>query len=131
MQVFLAYAPHDRELAGYLTTRLSEAGFEVWDPAIQVLPGDNPGRLLTKALENSEALVVLVSPESVELPSVRQVVSYALSRAQYKDRVISVLVRPTPTMPWMQLTQDAHVRVVKNWATVGNRLVELLERTAV
>ena len=41
MRAFLSYSRADAALARKLAAQLSERGIEVWDPAEQVLPGDD------------------------------------------------------------------------------------------
>src|SRR5712692_5774960 len=100
-QVFLSYASPDRELAAELAKRLGKEGYEVWFADGRLFPGDNWSLAIGKALEESDAIVVLLSPESVRSASVRREIEYALSSKQYKDRLIPVLVRPTRDFPWI------------------------------
>ncbi|MFH0980739.1 MAG: toll/interleukin-1 receptor domain-containing protein [Planctomycetota bacterium] len=100
MKVFISYAPQDKKLAEYLSQRLSKKGFEVWRPEEQILPGENWALKYGQALEDSDAMIVLVSPEALRSRGVREEIQYALSSMQYADRVIPVVVRPTRKMPW-------------------------------
>ena len=61
LRVFLSYADRDRPLAEVLVRDLNDAGFNVWSDH-EVLPGDNWARKVADALEESEAMVVIVSP---------------------------------------------------------------------
>jgi hypothetical protein len=100
MKVFLSYGPADQKVAAALADALAAEGFNVWDPAIEILPGDNYGRLIGQALEESQGMVVLVSPRSMKSPNVRQDISYALTKLQYAGRLVPVILRPTRDMPW-------------------------------
>src|SRR6266446_4006827 len=71
-KVFLSYSAEDRKVARALASRLAEAGFETWDPAAALFPGDNWALRIGQALQESDAMVVLVSPDSMKSESVRQ-----------------------------------------------------------
>ncbi len=64
MKVFLSYSAEDREVAKDLATQLANAGLETWDPAEALFPGDNWALRIGKALEEADAMIVLVSPKS-------------------------------------------------------------------
>lgn len=64
MKVFISHAPTDAELARRVAGVLWAAGFQVWDET-QILPGDNWGEMLAEALRESDAMVVLLTPDSV------------------------------------------------------------------
>jgi hypothetical protein len=51
MKVFLSYADADKEFVKDLASRLSKAGYEVWDPDWEVLPGDNLPLKIGEALK--------------------------------------------------------------------------------
>jgi hypothetical protein len=100
-KVFISYAPPDRNFAQELATQLSQEGLDVWLDAAELVPGDNYALAIGKALEQSDAMVVLLSPYSVASDLVRQEIEYALGSQKYKDRLIPVLIRPTERIPWI------------------------------
>lgn len=128
MKVFISYAYQDRTLADDLGARLSDAGYAVWRAEEQLLPGENWALKIGKALEESDAMVVLVSPESVRSQSVREEINYALGSPNYAGRVIPVLVRPTAEMPWFFRKLNV-VPAGKNRVKLGNTIINALERT--
>ena len=101
MKVFLSYATSDRPSATLLATEFRSAGLEVWDPVSEVLPGDNWASQIGKALESSDAMVVLLSPEALSSPSVKGDIAYALGSLNYENRLIPVVVRPVKQIPWI------------------------------
>ena len=101
MKVFVSYAPADREVAKELASHLAKADFEVWDPAETLFPGDNWALQTGKALQESSAMVVLISPRSMKSDVVRHEIDYALGSARFKGRLIPVIVKPTKEMPWI------------------------------
>src|SRR5687767_8891367 len=95
MKVYLSYAPADRELAQKIARRLLGDDHEVFDPAVEVLPGDNWGQVIGDALASCQAMVVLLSPEAMDSPNVVHDIQFALGSLNYEWRVIPVLARPT------------------------------------
>jgi len=100
MKVFLSYSAADRDLARELISRLRAEGFEVWQDD-EVAPGDNWALAVGKALEESDAMIVLLSPEAAESEWVEREVEYALTSPRYKNRLLPVVVKPTRRIPWI------------------------------
>jgi len=105
MKVFISHASTDAKLAKRVAHVLREAGFQVWDET-QILPGDNWGTQLAEALQESEAMVVLLTPNSLHSPNLIYEVGYALGKEGYKGRVIPVLAAspeqlPKEDIPWI------------------------------
>lgn len=84
MTVFLSYVREDTKVAGVLRAGLSKAGFEVWDPAERLMPGDNWALHLGKALQKADAMVVLLSPAAIASAHVE--IEYALGDERFKGR---------------------------------------------
>jgi hypothetical protein len=94
MQVFISYAQSDAKTASRIASALRESGLEVWDDS-QLFPGDNWAAKVAKALSDSEAMVVLLSPSFLASPHyVASELGYALGSEQYKGRVFPVVVAP-------------------------------------
>lgn len=111
VQVFISFAYADREIAEQLLAELQAAGFQVWSPANDILPGDNWALETGKALEQAEILVALFSKHAKDSPHVRQEVQYALTSGNYRGRVIPVLLDYTTfevgtDVPWVLLRMD-------------------------
>jgi hypothetical protein len=106
MQIFLSYNNTDAKLAGELSKGLSKLGYDVWFADRDLLPGDNWSLGIGRALESSDAMVVLVSPESAKSPTQSREVQYALGSPKYRGKVVSVLLGqasriPTGSLPWI------------------------------
>lgn len=129
MRVFLSYGLKDKDSAKELSKRLSAVGFEVWDEDQEILPGDNWALKLGAALEESEAMIVLLSPEGVKSPSVRREIQYALGSPKYKGRLIPVIVQPTENIPWV-LQQFELVRADKKLDKATEQIVSQLRRAS-
>lgn len=99
MRVFLSHSAGDREVARELGDRLEAAGLDVWDAGSEVLPGDNAHLKIGEALQSSNAMVVVWSPEAVKSDAVQQEVQFALGSARYQGRLVSVISKPTRDIP--------------------------------
>ncbi len=106
MKVFLSHAHTDAPLAARICKVLAESGLEVWDPDRDLLPGDNWAGEVARALEESEAMVVLLTPAAASSPYVKRDIEYALGAKNYRNRLIPVVVGnlegfPASEIPWI------------------------------
>lgn len=99
MNVFLSYAKADEKLARKITDKLEQVKLRVLDYRREILPGDLWTDKVSKALKESDAMVVLFSPEAARSDQVRWEINYALSNFAFKDRLIPVLIGPTAKFP--------------------------------
>jgi hypothetical protein len=130
MKIFLSHTQADEKWAVALGSALAEAGFEVWNPASDLVPGANWYLELGKALERSDAMIVLLSPDAVKSQSVLSEIEFALSSSQFRDRLISVLVKPTDDIPWI-LRRLQFIRATKDVSETAQRVVAALEKLPV
>jgi hypothetical protein len=100
VNVFISYARKDETYAAKLRDALVRAGLHVWEQR-DVSPGDNWARATGKALDEADAVVVLLSPDSMASDWVRREIEFTISSPRFKGRLIPVLVRPTPEVPWI------------------------------
>ena len=106
MKVFLSHSHADAPLAARISEALRRSGLEVWDPDLDLLPGDNWAAEVGRALEESEAMVVLLTPAAIHSPDVRRNIEYALGARNYSNRLIPVVVGdpgqiPAKEIPWI------------------------------
>ncbi|MCU1266777.1 MAG: hypothetical protein JWM21_3095 [Acidobacteria bacterium] len=92
MNVFISYSHKDEALARKVGKALQVAGLDVWNSELEILPGDNWAEKIAKALKESDAMVVLLTPEALSSSAVRREIDYALSRKTFSGRLIPVLV---------------------------------------
>ncbi len=129
MQIFLSYAKADEAFAKSLSSHLERRGLSVWSSHDEVFPGDNAFLRIGQALKKSNAMVVLVSPDSMRSENVRREIEYALGESSYEGRVFPVQVRPTANLPWILRklkTFDARRSVAK----VSESIVDALKQVA-
>lgn len=98
MQVFMSYAAADEALAHRLSVTLRKAGLDVWD-GTEILPGENWAAKVAEALQESRAMVVLLTPDSLRSSHVKHEISFALGDEHYDHRLIPVLAAPPHQLP--------------------------------
>jgi len=105
MQIYLSYTSADAPLARQISDGLKREGFSVWDDR-EILPGDNWGSKVADALQNSDAMVVLMTPESLTSAQVQHDISYALGDRAYSGRLIPVVAQQLSIddLPWILKT---------------------------
>jgi TIR domain len=101
MHIYISYAKSDEAFARSLSSQLAKRGLSVWSAHEEVLPGDNIWLRTGEALKRSKAMIVLVSPDSMQSEHVRREIEYALGDTNYQGRVFPVQVRPTKNVPWI------------------------------
>ena len=106
MKVFISHSHADAPLAARVSEALQRSGLEVWDTDLNVLPGDNWAAEVARALEESEAMVVLLTRDAISSPYVRREMEYALGAKRYSNRLIPVAVGgrerlPAHEIPWI------------------------------
>ena len=102
MNVFISYAQPDALTAKKVADGLKRHGLSVWDDT-EILPGDLWAEKISQALRKSDAMVVLVTRSSARSRSVRSEIEYALSRREFKNRLIPVVVGPPENIPKREL----------------------------
>jgi hypothetical protein len=98
MKVFISYSPHDEDLARKVAEGLRKSGLEVWDDR-NIFPGDNWAKKTSQALEQSKAMVVLITPEALRSKWVRWEIEYALGKKDFSTTLIPVIVGPAEAIP--------------------------------
>jgi hypothetical protein len=106
MKVFISYSSKDEALATKIVHSLEEAGLDAWYKKREILPGDNWAEKVASGLKESNAMVVLVTPDALESDAVLSSISYALSEPSFSKRLIPVVVGGSEEalgdkMPWI------------------------------
>lgn len=133
MKIFLSYDDRDEEIANDLASRLSDAGYDVWCSAQRILPGDNWALEVGKALKESDAMVVLLSPSALSSSRVLGDVSFALGSSNYSDRLIPVQVAHVKpeSVPWILGRMKLIRYGPRNQEKAVGKIIERLERAPV
>jgi len=103
MQIFLSHANSEASFARELAEKLIEAGFGVWSDEMNLPPGENWAKAIGKALDQSKAMIVLLSPDATKSQWVNKEIEYALSTPRFEGRLFPVMVKPTDEdeVPWI------------------------------
>jgi hypothetical protein len=114
MKVFISHSHKDEILAKEIAAFLKKAGLDVWDDR-EIFPGDNWATKISEALDESNAMVVLLTPESIKSRSVRQDIEFALGHKRYNNRLLPVIVGTQKdileeNVPWI-LRKIKHVNL--------------------
>jgi len=112
MKVFISHSHESQALAKQISDALRRVGLEVWDDT-QILPGDNWAQEIARALEESQAMVILLTPSTVNSTWVQREIQYALGSKSFESRVVPVLVGsedfPADSVPWIL----RHLNIIK------------------
>lgn len=90
MYVFISHASADRALAGRIADLLRREHLRVWDGS-EILPGENWAERVGQALNEADAMVVLLTPAALKSPNVQHEIGFALGQKDYRGRLIPVL----------------------------------------
>jgi hypothetical protein len=137
MKVFISHADQDEALASKIVSSLEDAGLEVWYDRREVLPGDNPGEKIGRGLSESDAMVVLVTPNALQqFSNIRSYIQYALTQLRFEGRLIPVLAGNAEefrdwSMPWI-FNHLPIISLEENGKTDEDldRIAELLKKAA-
>jgi signal recognition particle subunit SEC65 len=91
MKVFISHSQEDETLARRIADVLKKAGLDVWDDR-EIFPGDNWAEKIARALNESNAMVVLLTADALKSRWVQHDISFALGENRYKKRLIPVIV---------------------------------------
>ena len=128
MQIFISHASKDKVLAQRLAQCLAEAGFHAWSAEEHIYPGDNWAKKVGQALEESELMVVLVTPHAFASERLTEDIQYALTAPHYQGRLIPVVLgaesEALADAPWILRKLDA-VRLAadqQDWQAVVDKV---------
>ena len=72
------YSQETKPLARRVLQALKSAGLDVWDDDYDIYPGDNWAKATGQALEEAEAMVVLLTREALDSTRVLRDIEFAL-----------------------------------------------------
>lgn len=100
--IFISYSHEDRFAAGALAQRLETLGYRPWIDYSSIRGGDNWQQRIHEALDQSRALIVLLTPDSIGSDWVRQEVLMAF---EANRRVIPLMIRPCEPPDYLHTIQ--------------------------
>lgn len=92
MKVFVSHADTDEPLAQKVAAVLQRAGLEVRDPTREVMPGDDWAAVVSHALQEAQAMVVLLTRDAMRSRWVHSEILYALGQVRFRERLVPVVV---------------------------------------
>ena len=92
-QVLISYSERDRETMEKIRNSLRRESLTVWTNTTDIQTGEDFQSAIDRGIEQTDNLVYLLSPDSVQSEYVRKEIDYAVS---LHKRIIPVLVRETP-----------------------------------
>lgn len=124
-KIFFSYARGDAQFALRLATDLRMAGADIWMDQLDIRAGTRWDIEVEKALQLSQALLVILTPDSVASHNVSDEISYALEEGK---RVIPVFMKEC-TIPF-RIRRIQYADFTKVYADGFNELLKTLELTA-
>lgn len=104
IQIFLSHNMHDREWCEWLKARAEELiDVKVYMAEHDVQPGENLKEKITKAIDASDAVVALITSNSVNATFVNQEIGYAISA----KKLVLPLVQPGISQDELAMLQGA------------------------
>lgn len=95
-QIFISYYHGDADFAARLRARLHEEGWQTYSD-VDLLPGDDYARVLSRELNESKYVVVVISYDTLHSVNVRREFDEGLRREQEGSaKVIPLLISPCP-----------------------------------
>jgi hypothetical protein len=91
-QLFISYSRKDIVFARKLATDLEKAGYTVWWDITDLRGGDDWVRVIPEAIETSDFVIVVLSPDATASEWVRKEYTQALS---LRKRIIPIMLRTT------------------------------------
>ncbi len=109
-EVFLSHATPDRKFADRLAGVVRGHGVPVWYSPTNLVAAQQWHDEIGHALARCDAFVVILSPAAVRSQWAKLEYMYALTRRQYRNRIVPLLLKPCDThrFSW---TVDAIQRV--------------------
>lgn len=125
-QIFVSYAPPDREIAREIVERLRESGLRVWFDEWEIAAGDSLVDKINAGIDSSDLLLVLLSPDAIKSRWVQREWTSALSR-ELDYRAINVVPAIIRDCEIPRLLADRHYLDLRDNLDAGiNRLTQQL-----
>jgi hypothetical protein len=127
MKVYLSFADSDRPTAQAIAREIEQAGHEVWTGE-KVFAGENWAKEAGRALESSEAMVAVISPDAMKSRAVQHEIQFALVSPNYSNRLIPVMGKPTRADSYPWVIRDMQVVAGGSPKAIARQVLDRLER---
>ncbi|HEU4889416.1 MAG TPA: toll/interleukin-1 receptor domain-containing protein [Thermoanaerobaculia bacterium] len=102
MRVFISHSASEKAFADAVRAGLIRRGFSVWNPDRELLPGDNWMLEAGRALERADAVVFILSADSIDSASAKLEIQYVIAQPKFEHRVFPVRVgKDVKKIPWV------------------------------
>jgi basic membrane protein A len=122
-QVFISYSRKDLEFVQRLTQDLQSAGLDVWYDLSGLEVGTHWGREIQEAIQKSQFIIIVLSPDSVKSEWVEREFIYASNR---KLKVIPLIYKPCELPLWSVSIQSIDLHG-NNYEKVFPELLRVLK----
>jgi len=118
--IFVSYSRHDQETVDRIVEAIKQAGMNVWIDREETRGGEESRVAIVEAIDNADALVLILSPNSVDSELVRKEV--ALAEGSNKDLVPVLLARvqlpaqlryQLAGLQWIEYYQDPEAKLAE------------------
>jgi hypothetical protein len=132
MNIFLSYSHHDKSIVERIVARLRDDGHDVWMDSLKLRPGDNIMQKTQEGLQNADALVVVISENSLRSAWIRHEFSaialQQISKGQQQQRIIPIRIDQSD--PPSYLANLLYIDFVQNFEAGLERLSETLRASS-
>jgi TIR domain len=128
-EVFLSHAGEDNDrFARGFAKRLQEKGFRVWFDEWELLPGDSlVDKIFEEGLKSAEAMVVVVSANSVDKPWVREELNAGfVKRIEGKCKLIPVIIDDVEMPEALKPTVHQRIHDLQNYEVELDRVARAI-----
>jgi hypothetical protein len=129
--VFISHASSNLQDALVIKKHLVDLGFTVWMAAEDIQPGVNFAEEITKSISTSDAVIVLLSPESIASPHVKREVNLTIDSQKFLIPVLLgvqkdfVSALPEDWKYWLTVVQ---ILKFKDGSTTAMEISEVLNQ---
>lgn len=126
-EVFLSYSSRDRAWVSEFAAALRDAGVKSWFDVSDLAPGERWQERIQEALRDSNTLVVILSPNSVESPWTFFELGAAVAD---RKRIIPVLTEDVEVTHVPLLLKQFQFLKEESPREAGKRVAEVLEKAS-
>ena len=131
MRIFISFSSRDRKKATQISDRLKEEGHEVVTDSTQIKSGDNISKRVLDSLQEADAILALISRNSLRSEGVRTELTTLAFRqiSKQQQRIVPILLDDTSAPSYLSDYPylDFHI----DFETGLDRLVMLLSKKSV